>query len=287
MASVNIESARTELLELGYTRIPRVLTPDGVKAIREASERLLGAAPPEHFEKNRTTGSMLSVAQEPAFADIIAWPRTLEIIRRMAFGQLAWSAGYVINKPAGGPRLFWHQDWLWWTHPVSADAVPHQIFAMFYLVDTDRSNGCLRVMPGSHRRHVPLHDVLLRAHSPAALSGAADNHPMYGDADGEVDVPVQAGDLLLGDARLLHAAHANRSSDSRTLITLWYHPAYDRLPGALQGHLADTYGGALGAWPVEARNRIDCALPYRTGHEPAWAICRDPQFVAPARAVAP
>jgi ectoine hydroxylase-related dioxygenase (phytanoyl-CoA dioxygenase family) len=37
-----------------------------------------------------------------------------------------------------------------------------------------------------------------------------------------VDVEVKAGDLVLGDARLLHAAHANNSDRRRTLITMWW-----------------------------------------------------------------
>ena len=37
-----------------------------------------------------------------------------------------------------------------------------------------------------------------------------------------VDVCVQPGDVILGDARLLHAAHPNHSAERRTGITLWY-----------------------------------------------------------------
>ena len=37
-----------------------------------------------------------------------------------------------------------------------------------------------------------------------------------------VDVCVQPGDVVLGDARLLHAAHPNCSAERRTGITLWY-----------------------------------------------------------------
>ena len=33
---------------------------------------------------------------------------------------------------------------------------------------------------------------------------------------------VRAGDLIIGDARMLHAAHANTSDARRTVITLWF-----------------------------------------------------------------
>ena len=271
---------RTSLLEQGFAVVPDVLDRAMLQQIGDAAQARLQSASPEHLEQHRTTGSMLHVAEDPDFAALIAWAPTLAILRGLDFGEVAWSAGYVISKPPGGPRLFWHQDWLYWTHPVSLDSVPHQLFAMYYLVDTTPANGCLRVVPGSHRTHMAAHDRLARAHSPEALAGADLAHAMFGDLPGEIDVPVRAGDLLLGDSRLLHAAHANASGAGRTLVTPWYHPAYDTLPDGIQAHLAHSYGTALDAWPATARDRVDCALPYRGSSAEAWPIKREPRFAA-------
>ena len=149
---------------------------------------------------------------------------------------------------------------------------------MYYLVDTDRQNGCLRVVPRSHRMQLSAHDLLARAHSEDVLSGRDASHPMFGGLEGEVDVPVRAGDLVIGDARLLHAAHANASDQLRTLLTLWYHPAFDRLPDRIHAHLTNSYGGALSGWPVSVGNRIGCLLPYPTSDAPAWEIEREPHL---------
>ncbi len=270
---------RAAILDRGYARVPGVLDCGAVTRMRDACEARIAAASAEHLARNVTTGSMLGVEHDAAFAELIAWPPTLVLLRALGFGQVAWSAGYVISKPAGGPRLFWHQDWLWWTHPVSREVTPHQLFAMYYAVDTDRGNGCLRVVPGSHRRRLPAHDRLAIAHSQAALSDSDLSHPMFGDLDGEVDVPVRAGDLLIGDSRLLHAAHANDSSAPRALVTLWYHTAYDRMPPEIRAHLARDYAAALAGWSAEDRNRIDCALPYANGDVAPWPICRDPHVL--------
>lgn len=271
-----IDDIRDRLLDQGYALVPDILDALVLDRVRAACDRRLAASSADHLVKNRTTGSMLGVEHDPAFAELIAWQPTVALLRALGFGQVAWSAGYVISKPPGGPRLFWHQDWLWWTHPISAAATPHQLFAMYYAVDTDVENGCLRVVPGSHRKRLPAHDQLLTAHSEAALSGDDLSHPMFGDIEGEVDVPVRAGDLLIGDARLLHAAHANRSAAPRALITLWYHPAYDAMPSEIQTHLARDYGQSLDHWSSDDRNRVDCALPYRTQDAEAWPICREP-----------
>ncbi len=270
------EQIKARLLIDGFAVVPGVLSPAALERTSAAAGRLIAAAAAEHLATNRTTGSMLGVHDDPAFAELIAWEPTIGLLRALGFGALAWSAGYVINKPGGAPRLFWHQDWLWWTHPVSVEAVPHQLFAMYYLTDTDAANGYLRVVPGSHRTRLPAHDKLATAHSAAALAGDDPDHPMFGDIAGEIDVPVRAGDLLLGDSRLLHAAHRNTTPHDRPLVTLWYHPAYDAMPGALQGHLADTCGESLADWPAAARNRIDCRLPYRTDPSRPWPITRDP-----------
>lgn len=275
---VDIDAVRGSILNDGYAVVPGILDRSGLDLIERAVAARLAAASPQHLAAHRTTGSMIHVAEDPAFAELIAWPATLAILRALDFGEVAWSAGYVISKPAGGPRLFWHQDWLYWDHPASLDATPHQMFAMYYLVDTTRSNGCLRVIPGSHRRHLPAHDLLARAHSPEALSGADADHPMFRDMPGEIDVPVRAGDLLLGDSRLLHAAHANQSGLPRALVTLWYHPAYDRMPAPIQAHIAASYGKGLAQWPSESRNRIGCALPYDKRQEAPWGVERNPRF---------
>lgn len=275
-----IDAIRSSLLENGYAVIPDVLGPAMVERLLDCCIRRLAAASSEHLAQNRTTGSMLGVEHDPAFAELIAWAPTLRILRGLDFGAVAWSAGYVINKPAGAPRLFWHQDWLWWTHPISSEAIPSQLFAMYYVTDTQAANGCLRVVPGSHRRRLPAHDQLGTAHSAEALAGTDPDHPMFGDMEGEVDVPVRAGDLLIGDARLLHAAHANSTASDRPLVTLWYHPAYDRLPPELQSYLAENHGDRLADWPVTTRNQVDCCLPYSTQAAAPWPICRDPHPVS-------
>jgi ectoine hydroxylase-related dioxygenase (phytanoyl-CoA dioxygenase family) len=122
-----------------------------------------------------------------------------------------------------------------WDHPISYTDRPQQYFLMYYLVDTSRHNGCLRVIPGSHLKRHPLHDLPRNAHESDEVGTAANlEHPALQPAAGEVDVPVRAGDVVVGDARLLHSAQANRSDQRRTVLTIWYWPAYDELPEEVQ-----------------------------------------------------
>ena len=84
-----------------------------------------------------------------------------------------------------------------WDHPISYTDRPQQYFLMYYLVDTNRDNGCLRVIPGSHRKRHPLHDLPRQAHQSDEVGTAANlEHPALQPAPGEADVPVHAGDVV-------------------------------------------------------------------------------------------
>ena len=137
------------------------------------------------------------------------------------------------------------------------------IFLMYYLEDTSRHNGCLRLLPGSHRRRLDLHDLGV-AHEVDINSMENSADPRFLDHDGEVDVPVRAGDLVVGDARMFHAAHSNESDQRRTVITIWFLPAvqpgsWSRCRATITARCtASTPSGRRTHWQ---RSRPDPALP--------------------------
>ena len=264
MEEVKMEQ-REQLLGDGFCRFPNVLTPHLMEQLRAATDRLLDAVPQEQANAVRSQGSMLPVTLDPLFAEIVALPAALDALRSLGFAHPTYTDGYVISKPAGGPRLFWHYDWFAWEDPVSYSAEPPQLFAMYYLADTTRENGCLRVLPGSHVRHTALHDHLDAPHS-ARLGAAADIERVeFSDWPGEADVCVRAGDLLLGDARLLHAAHDNKTSERRTLITLWYQPKLEAMPERMQAQMVAKTQSIPEEWPEAAQALMRPLLPNYQG----------------------
>jgi len=76
-----------------------------------------------------------------------------------------------------------------------------------------------------------------------------------------VDVPVKAGDLVIGDSRILHGAHANQSGERRTVITLWYHPAFGSVPEPIQGFIAGMYQPPPEEWSDGLRRRLEAMSP--------------------------
>jgi len=256
---------REQLIKQGFCIFDKIVDKATIGRMVDASERVLAAQPKEHFEQQKSTGSMINTNQDPAFSEIIAYPGTLKAFASIGFPSPKFSAGYIISKPPSSPRLFWHQDWWGWTDPSSYMDGPQQVFVMYYLTDTNRGNGCLRLVPGSHRKRNRLHDELKEPH--AVYRRIEDpTHIAYADAPGEVDVSVKVGDVVIGDARILHAAHANDSNDRRTVITLWFFPDFAALSEDLKASInGDGRHQWPEDWPSEARARIDPLRPIYAG----------------------
>ena len=98
-------------------------------------------------------------------ADLIGNPKALVALAAMGLTDCRFWKAVIISKPPGGPLLYWHQDCMMWQDPRAYSDVSPMIFLMYYLEDTSRHNGCLRVLPGSHRRRHPLHAMGV-AHTP-------------------------------------------------------------------------------------------------------------------------
>jgi hypothetical protein len=237
-STTRARTVREALLEDGFLIFPEILTGYEVRALQETSNRLLAACAPGERERVRFQGSNIPIGfREKAFAGLIAHPRSLRAFAELGYDRPKFRSGYMLSKPPGAPPLYWHQDWAYWDDPVSAEPDPPQVFLMYYLTDTTPENGCLRAIPGSHRKRHPLHDRLPDAHTDATY-GAKGTEPMFERQPDEVDIRVRAGDLVIGDARVLHAAHGNRSGAERTCLVLWYFPHWDALPEPIRAAYA-------------------------------------------------
>lgn len=250
-----------QLLAHGFCIFEDALDTAMLAALRATSERVLTAQSEAERARQRTTGSMASVMADPFFADIIAHPKALAALAALGYQQPTFSDGYIISKPPHSPRLFWHYDWFAWEDPRSYEPEPMQVFLMYYLSDTGPQNGCLRVIPGSHYQHNALHDVLAAPHSEQLARGENLDSVEFSQRPDEIDVPMRAGDLLLGDARLLHATHANSTDQRRTLLTLWYQPNLRALPERMQAQMAAKAQQVPESWPSEARRKVEALLP--------------------------
>ena len=227
---------RDHLLEDGFVVAKGLLAPSLITALRDMSLDLLSQQAPQHFERFAHHGSMVPLDYGVSrAAKLIGNEGLLAYLRGLGFPHPKWLSGYVISKPPNSAGLWWHQDWWAWGDPLTRRRIPAQIACLVYLDRTTPRNGCLRVIPGSHRVLHPLLQELPDAHGEdiEALADSSSAHRLRPD---ETDVPTEIGDVVLCDVRLLHATHPNASEARRSCIDLWYLPDFDELPPRFQAH---------------------------------------------------
>ena len=232
-------TALPQLQADGYCVIEQVLDQTDMDWLRSLCGQALSNVSAEHRERNRSQGSLVLIADYPEFGRLLGHPVLSKIFDELEFRDPKFSSGYIISKPPQSPALFWHQDWWGWNEQSSFTDQMAQVFVMIYLQDTQPQNGCLRVIPGSHRKLHELHYV--NAHTESLSRVENPNDRLFESLPDQVAVPINSGDVIVGDARLIHGAFPNEQSEDRTLITLWFHPNYNSLTPALQSRISEIF----------------------------------------------
>ncbi len=206
----------------GWVLLPRFLAPAEVAKLGSRAEAV--ALGPEHGACVRPHNRLLPLRwSDPAVATALMPAHWRErLARAVAATDLRWISGYVSVKPAFSGALPWHQDWWCWLHPVTMRRAPAQIVVACYLSATDAGNGALRIVPGSHRRRMPAHDL---------ANGDGEDLPE------QLTIPAEPGDAIAMDYRLLHGTHANATAARRDAVLLNFAPHWSSLPAELQSHL--------------------------------------------------
>jgi ectoine hydroxylase-related dioxygenase (phytanoyl-CoA dioxygenase family) len=203
--------------------IPRYTLPrERVDALRGALDELIRNNPgvrPEklvsaHIEGDNGEG----VRGSAAFLALAMDPQIVELVSGVIGDDVVLWGCHVFCKPAAeGYETPWHQDGHYWPIRPLANCT-----VWVALEESTRENGCLRVIPRSHRDRV-LHEHLHEDRSDLTL-----NQRM---ADGTfdealaVDLELQPGQMSLHDVYMIHGAAANTSAKRRTGVALRYMPA--------------------------------------------------------------
>ena len=238
----------------GYIIFKNILKDKQIKKLITFSDEVLSFQEQKHFKENYTTGSMVMidwvmVAKYKILSDLVVNPKISNELYELGFKEPKFGHGRIISKPPKSPRLFWHEDGRFWNDPLSYTNQPIQCFIMYYLTDTSRNNGCLRVIPGSHIKRHKLHEQAIERHNKDLTTYANPNDLQFQDAEGEIDVCLKAGDAVMGYANLFHASHANKSEIKRTVLTLWYYPDYVNMPERTQATIHSLENQKI--WPFD------------------------------------
>jgi ectoine hydroxylase-related dioxygenase (phytanoyl-CoA dioxygenase family) len=232
---------------------------------RSCAEEALQNLANEERTNTRAMGTDIDSFDYPGLAPLIGNPRALAELNKMGLDDIRFWQAVIISKPPGGPRLYWHQDCFMWNDPRAYSDMPPMIFLMYYLDNTSRVNGCLRLLPGTHRKRHDLHQTGV-AHDRETKRFANPEDKRFKDFPGEIDVPVKAGDVVVGDARIFHASHANNSLYERTLITIWLHPFFSNLREETQSFLHTQMHLHHASWPADSLEKIRPLIPTYNGN---------------------
>jgi hypothetical protein len=277
-------TGRQQLEQRGYWIARGVLDPAAMRLIARCCDNVLPNITDSHRSMCRAQGSIMDISEYPEFSDVIGHGALAALFAELGLAGLAFNSGSIISKPPGSPALFWHQDWWAWDDAMSYTERIPQVNVMIYLCATSVGNGCLRVIPGSHRRKHAIHEF--PQFDALALSRVEDpDHQLYQSWPQECAVTIQPGDVVVKDARLLHSAYANASSQERTLLSLNFNPGYAELPAPMQARIRSVFRRQRGLvritdaddltmdrWPEPQRRHVEHFFPAGAQGEPMQIV---------------
>ena len=155
----------------------------------------------------------------PFFDGLMRDDRVLDMLASL-LGPAIRAQGDKLNmKPGdGGSAVEWHQDFAHYPHTnddLSAVGIA--------LDDATQENGCMMVVPGSHRGSILDH------HQDGYFIGAISPERDGLDMGAAVPLEMAAGSLSVHHARTLHGSAPNHSGRSRRLL-LYQYAAVDAWP---------------------------------------------------------
>ncbi|MEO1491047.1 MAG: phytanoyl-CoA dioxygenase family protein [Pseudomonadota bacterium] len=219
MASLSTAERETYRQE-GYL-IPEYRLPaDRLAGLQRALDEAIAANPgvrPEHLVSIHVQGKNAEgIVGSNAFLEIAQDPDILDLVEAAIGPDIILWGCHLFCKPAGdGLEVPWHQDGHYWPiRPLATCTV------WIALEASDRENGCLRVIPGSHE------PAVLKDHM-REEGGALTQRLGHDDFDeaAAVDIELEPGQMSMHDVYMIHGSNRNTSERRRAGLAIRYMPA--------------------------------------------------------------
>ncbi len=200
----------------------------------EAELHYPGAPPSLDAEGGRTIRRLLRAqSRDFVFTQWVNHPllrtRMAQLLGRPLVMPLAHHNCIMTKQPRYSSDTGWHQDTRYWAFETGELAN-----AWLALGPEREQNGCMRVIPGSHR--LELEDRRFDA-ARFLREDLPENRPLL---DQQRIVELEPGDVLFFHARLLHAATRNRSAQTKYSVVFTFRNAANRpRPGTRSSSLPE------------------------------------------------
>ena len=251
---------KARYLEQGYITFPGMLDRSEVDRLQAALAELLDEAsrvPNDQLttEKFSFTWSDTGqrhvrrifnpIAHHPAFMDLVHNPGILDAVESLIGPDIALHHTKLNLKPPASSqaRFEWHQDYPFFPH-ANYDLVAVAV----HIDESTEENGCLRVIPGSHKLGPLEHKFA----ADGAFSSQIKDQSAIPDASKWVNVTSPAGGVEMHHCNMLHSSTANRGVKPRSAVIIQYRAA-DNVQ--LSPHVAHAGFGMIvrGVNPYRAR----------------------------------
>ena len=192
-------------------------------AIRDAYERLLeahkedpGFSPDLILGPHMTSG--YGIAGDPVWLDFARDPEILDMVEQVMGPDIILWGVTIFGKPARqGKATPWHQDGDY--YPIE----PLETTTVWISLDGSTvENGCMRVIPGSHKPH-RVYKHHREERSDLTIAQVVDSDQV--DLESADDLVLEPGQLSIHDVYLVHGSNANHSDKRRMGLVLRYMPA--------------------------------------------------------------
>jgi ectoine hydroxylase-related dioxygenase (phytanoyl-CoA dioxygenase family) len=147
-------------------------------------------------------------------------PRVVYVVEQILGPEILVEGTVILTKyPSDGSFAPWHQDGEysgWYKTP--------SVSAWIALTDSHRENGCMRVIPGSHRGGRQPHRATVYENS---LFRRATEIEVEVDETLAADVELKPGELSLHDSSIIHGSSPNQSNSRRVgFVVRFVTPAF-------------------------------------------------------------
>jgi hypothetical protein len=201
--------------DLGYVSKLRVMDAKQTQAIRELLE---------DFEKCQ--GSPLHGSQRhkthllfPWLNDLVRETKIVDAIEDL-YGHniLCWTTNFFIKEANDPGFVSWHQDSTYW-----GLSSPDVVTAWIALSPSNKSNGAMAVIPGSHTmEQIPHRDT----YSKNNLLTRGQEVAVEVDEGNAVALELEPGEMSLHHVRIIHGSPPNNSDARRIGFAIRYIPTF-------------------------------------------------------------
>jgi len=196
---------------------------------------------------------------DPFWLRLVSDERLLDVVEQFIGPNIAlFATHYICKPPRTGQPVRWHQDGAFW--PLE----PMDVITLWLAVtESDRGNGCLRVIPQTHTtelqgmKETDDPDSVLRKEIDAQIDDAQ-----------AVDLVLQPGDVSVHHPNILHSSNANTSDRWRRALTIRYIPTSTKITRPDEASPFLLRGRA-----VEGVNAYNAMPRYRAGVHMAFSGC--------------